>query len=169
VIKNIQIEMAFPMERYSINLKHIGKSNLLQARNLAIEIEIDVAIGTFDTTLRKYKSKVDGKLHEQKAFVDIFVDWTKMYRNRDCEINVDYNATRNMLRRWGNFGVNDVVTQLGNESFNEKTYNERRRLLNVFFSWLEKNKKMHTNPLADVQPKKVQKRKNESRTLFYRR
>jgi hypothetical protein len=106
VIKNIQIEMAFPMERYSINLKHIGKSNLLQARNLAIEIEIDVAIGTFDTTLRKYKSKVDGKLHEQKAFVDIFVDWTKMYRNRDCEINVDYHATRNMLRRWGNFGVN---------------------------------------------------------------
>jgi integrase len=165
----IRLRWRFQKSRYSLNLFVFSKSNLSQARRIARQIEKDVVHDCFDTSLKKYKPLTN---HEPPPVVVIetlvqhFEDWVKNYRNMDCERDIDYNSTRNMLLRWGKFDTSTVVIHLNNESFGATTYNRRLNLLKLFFTWTTKKKVTELNPLEDVSPKKVRRTEKPKRKPF---
>jgi integrase len=159
----------FQKKRYSLNLFVFSKSNLLQAKKIARQIEKDIVHNCFDTSLKKYKPLTN---HEPppvvivKTLVEHFQDWVKNYRNMDCERDIDYNSTRNMLLRWGKFDTSTIVIHLNNELFGARTYNRRLNLLKGFFTWTTKNKITEMNPLEDVLPRKVRQTEKPNRKPF---
>jgi hypothetical protein len=83
---------------------HFTKANLLQAKRIAVQIENDIATDSFDLTLKKYKPlTLQEEIKTDKTLVDHFQEWVKGYRNMDCERDIDYNSTRNMMLKWGDF------------------------------------------------------------------
>jgi hypothetical protein len=86
-------------KRYSIILLTFNKTNLLQARKLALQIEQDMVTDTFDSTLAKYTGDIT-KITSFKeiSVVTLFERWTKSYKQMDGEIHTNYNSTRNMIR-----------------------------------------------------------------------
>ena len=137
-------------------------------------IETDLLTGTFDTTLTSYRdfgSRVEEHQGQQShhkrnspAPEDVHVDfvkqfelWTRQIRNMDCEVNVDYNATRNMLIRWGCTKDDMVVSKLSEEAFCATTYNKRLGMLKLFYAWLVRNGTVPTNPFNEVIRRRVRK------------
>src|SRR5690242_7313413 len=98
----LRLRWRFQKKRYSLNLFVFSKANLSQARKIARQIEKDVVHNCFDISLKKYNPLTN---HEPppvvvvKTLVQHFQDWVKNYRNMDCERDIDYNSTRNMLLR----------------------------------------------------------------------
>jgi integrase len=169
VANRIRLRWRFQTKRYSLNLFLYSKSNLSQAKKIATQIEKDIVHDCFDVTLKKYKpiaSHEPPPVPVVKSLVQHFQDWVKNYRNMDCERDIDYNSTRNMLIRWGKFDTSTVVIHLNNESFGARTYNRRLNLLKGFFTWTNKNKITEINPLEDVLPRKVRKTEKPNRKPF---
>lgn len=162
----IRLRWRHQQQRYSINLFHHTKLNLLQAKKIALAIENDMVSDAFDSTLNKYKSKeqVVKPLHQNT--VDLFTRWVKEYRNRDADIDTDYYQIKRMFERWGVFHLNEVLSRLNNESIGAKTYNARLRILKGFFRWAIKNRLTEHDPLEDIIPKKITKTPKENRKPF---
>lgn len=154
----IRLRWRYQSQRYSLNLFSFSKSNYLQGKLIAVQIEQDLVNGHFDPTLEAYKPAAQIQHPSiQLRLVQQFEEWVRNYRNMDCENDIDYNSTRNMMRRWGTFSTKNVVMHFNSETFGGKTYNRRLTLLKAFFTWLVKAKVVLTNPLEDVIPKKTRR------------
>ena len=94
--------------RYVIALSAYTKINLSKAQKIALEIERDIALDSFDDSLIKYKG-IPIKTIEVKSFVQLYEEWVSTYLNMDCEKNVNYNAFRNMIRKWENVDKKNIL------------------------------------------------------------
>jgi integrase len=163
----IRLRWRYQKQRYSLNLFSFTKNNLLQAKKIAIQIEHDLVNSEFDVSLKKYKPSVPAEEQmPEKTLIACFQEWVKNYRNMDCERDIDYNSTRNMMLKWGQFDVTTVVSHFNKETFGAKTYNRRLTLLKSFFTWAKKSKIVDDNPFEDVLPKKVRKTEKANRKPF---
>lgn len=93
---------------YLITPSAYNKINLSQAKRIALEIERDIALDSFDESLIKYKGNPK-KIRELKSFVQLYEEWATTYLNMDCEKNVNYNAFRNMIRKWENVDERNIL------------------------------------------------------------
>lgn len=76
-----------------------------------------------------------------------------------------YTQTIAMLKKWGDFKVDDTPKLMGRETFGPKTFNDRRNCLIKFYGWMVKKKKIADNPLEEVATKK-RLRNHEQRKPF---
>jgi integrase len=151
--------------RYLITLSAYNKINLSQAKRIALEIERDIALESFDESLIKYKGN-PVKTTVIKSLVQLYEEWVTAYLNMDCEKNVNYNAFRNMIRKWENVDEKNVLIKYNQEVFCATTYNRRLTMLKHFVNWLVKMKIWKVNPVADIKPKKVKKIVSSKRKPF---
>ena len=110
--KRIRLRWRFRKRRFSLNLFHFSKANLLIAREIAFQIENDLSMGVFDISLDRYKpsSIPESSTGTEKTIVEHFEEWVINYRNMDCDRDIDYYSTRNMMTRWGKFECSSVVS-----------------------------------------------------------
>jgi integrase len=162
----IRLRWRYQTKRHSISLGAYSKSNLIQARIIALKIEQDMLLNNFDKTLFKYTGKVVAKPTTNKSFVNLFEEWVKDYKQMDCEVHTNYNATRNMLKKWGEITQENIVKKFNSETFCSKTYNRRLTILKNFINWLIEQNLWAFNPLLSVNNKKNKLIKNQNRTPF---
>jgi len=162
----IRLRWRYEANRHSISLGEYTKSNLIQARIIALKIEQDMLLNNFDKTLFKYTGKAVLKPTDSKSFVSLFEGWVKEYKQMDCEIHTNYNATRNMLRKWDQVSQNNIVRKFNAEIFCSSTYNRRLTILKSFVNWLIIQKMWDFNPLLSVNNKRNKIIKSPSRTPF---
>ena len=162
----IRLRWRYQANRHSLSLGAYTKSNLIQARIIALKIEQDILINNFDKTLFKYTGKVVLKPTISKSFVNLFEEWVKEYKQMDCEIHTNYNSTRNMLRKWNQVSQNNIVKKFNAETFCSTTYNRRLTILKSFANWLIVQKIWDINPLLSVNNKRNKTIKNPNRTPF---
>lgn len=166
---SIRLRWRYLKERFSINLGNYSKINLLKAKKTAIIIEDDLQRGQFDHSLRKYYGDSEEEtLIISKSIVQYFEEWTKHYKQMDCEVHCNYHAVRNMLRKWGVVSEKNMLVKFNSEKFCERTYNRRLTMLKSFVKWLVKNSIWKFNPLEDVNPKRCKKVENPTRNPFTR-
>jgi integrase len=162
----IRLRWRFKAIRHSISLGEYTKSNLIQARIIALKIEQDMLLNNFDKTLNSYSEIKSNKSQVHKSIVALFEEWVKEYKQMDCEIHTNYNSTRNMLRKWGKITEENITNKLNKERVCNTTYNRRLRMLKNFSLWLI-NRKIWTNSYLDeVNPKKVKKTTEPKRSPF---
>lgn len=162
----IRLRWRFKAIRHSISLGKYTKSNLVQARIIALKIEQDIILNQFDKTLNSYSENKSNKSQIHKSIVELFEEWVKDYKQMDCEIHTNYNSTRNMLRKWGKITEENITNKLNKEKVCNTTYNRRLRILKNFSLWLI-NRKIWTNSYLDeVNPKKVKKITEPKRSPF---
>ena len=162
----IRLRWRYQTKRHSISLGAYSKSNLIQARIIALKIEQDMLLNNFDKTLFNYTGKVVAKPTTNKSFVNLFEEWVKDYKQMDCEVHTNYNATRNMLKKWGEITQENIVKKFNSETFCSKTYNRRLTILKNFINWLIEQNLWAFNPLLSVNNKKNKLIKNQNRTPF---
>lgn len=162
----IRLRWRYQANRHSLSLGAYTKSNLIQARIIALKIEQDILLNNFDKTLFKYTGKFVTKPIISKSFVSLFEEWVKEYKQMDCEIHTNYNATRNMLRKWNQVSQNNIVKKFNAETFCSSTYNRRLTILKSFVNWLIVQKIWDINPLLSVNNKRNKTIKNPNRTPF---
>lgn len=151
----IRLRWRYQKQRYSLNLFQYNKANMLQAKKIALSIEHDMVNEAFDSTLNKYRPSSQKSESNVTSIVELFSEWVKQYRNRDCDNDVHFYPIKRMLERWGTFQVKDVLARLNNEVIGTKTYNERLGILKAFFIWASKGSYVDCNPLEDVRPRKM--------------
>lgn len=151
--------------RFQISLSAYNKINLPSAKKIALEIERDIALDIFDESLAKYKGN-PLNIPVIKSFVQLYEEWVTTNLNMDCEINVNYNAFRNMIRKWEDVNEKNVLKIFNQEKFCATTYNRRLTMLKHFVSWLVKMKVWKTNSVADIKSKKVKKIVSSKRKPF---
>jgi integrase len=161
----IRLRWRYQTKRYSLSLYSYDKQNLLQARKTALEIEQDMVNNKFDYSLVKYGKSEELK-ETNKTIVAYFEEWVTFYKQMDCEIHTNYNSTRNMLRKWGEIKEGNIQHKLSLEKNAAVTYNRRLTILKSFVKWLVKNGIWISNPLEDINPKKVKKVKLPKRAPF---
>ena len=159
----IRLRWRYQTNRHSISLGAYTKSNLIQARIIALKIEQDMLLNNFDKTLFNYTGKDVVKPTTSKSFVNLFEEWVKDYKQMNCEIHTNYNATRNMLKKWTNPIQDNIVKKLNAETFCSSTYNRRLTILKSFANWLIVQKIWDYNPLLSVNNKKIKIIKNPNR------
>lgn len=162
----IRLRWRHQSKRYSLNLNAYSKQNLLQARKTALEIEQDMVIGRFDFTLIKYGGKEEAIKEEHKTIVAYFEEWVSSYKQMDCEKHTNYNSTRNMIKKWGKIEEGNIQKKLSLETNAPVTYNRRLTILKNFTNWLVKKGIWNSNPLEDINPKKVKKVIEHKRVPF---
>jgi integrase len=161
----VRLRWRYLSKRYSINLFAYTKENTLHARITALEIEQDIVLGRFDQTLVKYGVKQNEK-EEPKTIVAYFEEWVTNYKQMDCDKHTNYNSTRNMMRKWGKIEECNIQKKLSLETNAAVTYNRRLTILKSFAKWLVKKGIWISNPLEDINPKKVKKEKLPKRAPF---
>ena len=162
----IRLRWRFKAIRHSISLGAYTRSNLIQARIIALKIEQDILLNNFDKTLNSYSENKSIKSLVNKSIVELFEEWVKDYKQMDCEVHTNYNSTRNMLRKWGKITEENITNKLNKEKVCNTTYNRRLRILKNFLKWLT-NRKIWTNSYLDeVTPKKVRKSTEPKRAPF---
>lgn len=167
ITNRLRLRWRFQKKRYSLNLFHFTRANLLQSKKIAVQIENDIATDSFDLTLKRYKPlAIQEEIKRTKSLVEHFQDWVKEYRNMDCERDIDYNSTRNMMLRWEDFDSSTALKHFNKETFGAGTYNRRLNLLKLFFNWAKKFEIAAENPFEDVLPKKVRKTEKLNRKPF---
>jgi integrase len=167
--KRIRLRWRYQGERYSLNLTHYTRANLLEAKKVALMIETDLLSGAFDISLSKYtgeqRKAVKGavrralgqsftKESESPLYAENFRVWAVSYKNISLDNNLHYSGIYRMLKRWGNISLDNVVRKLNSEDLAVFTYNERLRMLRQFFSWSTKQGFTAFNPVEDVRPRK---------------
>lgn len=156
-------------KRFSLSLSNYCKLHLLEAQKVALQIEQDILMGCFDETLVKYGAKKNeaGRVSKiPEGFVGQFEWWVKQYKHMDCELHINYNAFRNMIRKWGKVEEDNVLKKMNSEIFCANTYNRRLTILIDFSKWLVKNGVWNSNPLIDVKKKKGKKGNQDKRQPF---
>ena len=167
--ERIRLRWRYHGKRYSFSLSSISKTHHLEAQKVALQIEQDVLTGCFDSRLVKYgarKKEPGGEVGFPETFVQQFEWWVKQLLHMDCELHINYNAFRNMIRKWGKVEEGNVLKKMNSETFSNSTYNRRLTLLKHFVKWLVKNGVWNSNPVEDIQKKKVKKVKQEKRQPF---
>lgn len=164
----IRLRWRYQSIRYSINLNTYSKVNLLAARKLALQIEMDIANDIFDTSLKEYhyQSETENFPQVKKTVVAYFEEWTSHIKQMDCELHTNYNSLRNMLRKWGDIEQSSIVKKLNAETFCEATYNRRLHMLKAFVKWLVKKGVWTVNSLEDINSKRVKRVKQVKRKPF---
>lgn len=163
----IRLRWRHESKRYSLNLSFYNKINLIQARKTASQIEQDLVTDCFDTTLLKYSNKKSPvKNIKNTSIVGLFEEWTKDYKQMDCDINTDYNSLRGMLKKWKIITQDNILKKLNAEKFCASTYNRRLSMLRTFAKWLVKKLVWNNNPFEDVENKKYKKVKQVTRKPF---
>ncbi|GAA4334947.1 site-specific integrase [Flaviaesturariibacter amylovorans] len=162
----IRLRFRYLGKRYAINLFAYNRANLLEAKKVALQIEQDIRSCSLDLSLDKYRPGQKAAEQEPKTIIELFEGWVRDYRNMDCEKDIDYNSTRNMMRRWGRFDTRSVVRLLNAENIAPRTYNRRLTLLRAFFTWAVKSKAVPENPLEEVLPKKAKRTEKANRKPF---
>jgi len=171
----IRLRWRYQEDRFSLNLSQYNKSNLAEANKIALQIELDMLYQQFDYSLNKYRSEREGlspkkerqkPALKEKSIVEYFEEWTKNYRQMDCEVNIHYNALRNTMKKWGPFNEENALSKLNSETFGARTYNERLTMLKGFAKWLVKAGIWSYDPFEDVVRKKVKKAPKPSRRPF---
>ena len=152
--------------RYSINLSAFNKINLLEAKRVALSIEQDMVTDNFDYSLIRYNGKRIDTGSKGRTFVQLFESWVKNYKQMDCELHTNYNAVRNMIRKWDRVDPSNIVRKLNAEKFCGATYNRRLTMLKLFGTWLVDNQVWKTNPLITVSRKKHKKLLQPKRKPF---
>jgi hypothetical protein len=69
--------------RLSINFAAFSELNLLAARKLALVIEQDLVLGTFDQTLAKYTGKECRSSLPRMNFTELFEYWIKNNKQKE--------------------------------------------------------------------------------------
>ncbi|MES2373835.1 MAG: tyrosine-type recombinase/integrase [Bacteroidota bacterium] len=161
----IRLRWRFNGIRHTLNLSAYTKINLQKAKKLAIEIERDMALDNFDSTLLRYKGEPNTTAII-KPFKEQYEEWVSNYLNMDCEKNVNYNAFRNMIRKWGQVNEANVLEKFNAETFCVGTYNRRLTMLKNYIKWLVKSGLWAANPVADVQPRRGKKLPKSKRKPF---
>ena len=163
--ERIRLRWRFQGVRYALNLSAYTKVNLIQARKIASEIEFDMALGGFDSKLAKYKG-VTTTNTPKMGFTDQYEAWVRDYMNMDCEVNTNYNAFRNMIRKWGEVDEQNVLAKFNSEQFCVGTYNRRLSMLKTYVKWLVKSGIWKNYPVEDVQPRRGKKLPKPKRKPF---
>jgi len=155
-------------KRYSLSLSVYNQLNLIKAKKVALQIELDIITGNFDMTLVKYTGKTPSNTKNgiPKTFVELFEEWTISYKQMNCEVHTNYNSCRNMIKKWGIVNQNNILKKLNEETFCALTYNRRLNILKDFTKWLVKQKVWTVKPLEDVMRKKVTKIPKPKRKPF---
>jgi integrase len=164
--ERIRLRWRYCSKRFSVNLSAATELNMLQAKKLALQIEQDLILGSFDETLFKYNGKQTANSNKGKSFAENFEYWVKNYRQRDCDLHTDYNSTRSMVRKWGRVDASNVVKKLNSETNVAVTFNRRLSILKSFIDWLVEYKIWEVNPLASVQRKRIKAKKLTTREPF---
>lgn len=162
----IRLRWRFQSKRYSINLSAYTKTNLLQAKKVALNIEQDMANEKFDYSLNRYKGKPETTAVTEKSIVAYFEEWTTSYKQMDCELHTNYNSVRNMLKKWGETNQTNILYKFNSETFCGATYNRRLTMLKDFIKWLIRKGVWTFHPLQDVSPKRYKKPKQPKRKPF---
>ena len=156
----IRLRWRYLSKRYSVNFSAYSKANLIEAKKVALIIELDVLTHKFDKTLGKYFKKYDDYANASKKQsnpVALFESWVKEYLNLDCEKNIDYHQVRNMMRKWSGLNEHNILTYLNSEKVSPKTYNERLALLKRYNKWMYKQGYWSSCLLEDVNKRKEKK------------
>lgn len=95
----IRLRWRYQSKRYSLNLSIYNKTNVLQAKKIALTIEHDMAYEKFDHSLNRYKGKSEIESDLKKSIVEYFEEWTSSYKQMNCELHTNYNSVRNMLKK----------------------------------------------------------------------
>ncbi len=130
------------------------KTKFINPRKTALEIEQDMVLGIFDSTLLKYGAKITIKKEENRSIVSYFEEWVTSYKQMDCEKHTNYNSTRNMMKKWGKIEESNIQKKFSLETNAAVTYNRRLTILKSFIKWLVKMGIWKSNPLEDINPKK---------------
>jgi integrase len=162
----IRLRWRYQSKRYSTSLSTYNKTNLLAARETAILIEQDIVNDTFDSTLSKYKGGSENSIRPAGTIVELFEEWTSVYKQMDCEKHTNYNSVRNMMKKWGAIQQGNILTKFNAETFCERTYNRRLTMLRDFAKWLVKQSGWSANPFEDISPKKGKKISQPKRKPF---
>jgi len=151
--------------RYTLSLLAYNKINLQKAQKTALEIERDIALEIFDGSLKKYRGDTT-PAPQAKPFNKQYEEWVSDYLNMDCDINVNYNAFRNMINKWGAVSEKNVLKKFNSEQFCTGTYNRRLTMLKQYVNWLVKSGIWKSNPVADVKPKRGKRLPRPKRRPF---
>lgn len=162
----IRLRWRYQSKRYSFSLFKHSKENLVHARKTALEIEQDMIIGRFDGTLNKYGRKAEASEQFNKSIISYFEEWTINIMQMDCEKHTNYNSTRNMMRKWGDIQEGNIQKKFSLETNAAVTFNRRLTILKSFCRWLVKKGVWNSNPLEDINPKKVKKVKEQKSKPF---
>jgi len=162
----IRLRWRYQSIRYSINLHSYSKVNLLAARKIALQIEMDIANDIFDTSLKDYQNESEIIPEVKKTVVAHFEEWTSDIKQMDCELHTNYNSLRNMLKKWGSIEQSNILKKLNAETFCAGTYNRRLHMLKEFVKWLVKKGIWASNPLEDINSKRVIREKQVKRKPF---
>jgi len=162
----IRLRWRYLTKRYSLNLSHLSKGNLLYAKKTALTIEQDMALNQFDLSLSKYSGNRPLLPSTGKTLVEYFEEWTSNYKQMDCEKHCNYHQVRNMIKKWENVTQNNILANLNAAKIGEKTYNRRLTMLKDFSKWLVKRSVWFTNPFEDVNQKRVRKEVKAERRPF---
>jgi integrase len=165
----IRLRWRYQGKRYSINLAAYTKLHLTKAKTVAALIEKDMAFDSFDYSLNRYKGNErskNGVLTPEKTIVGYFEEWASVYKQMDCETHIDYYSLRNTLKKWGKITEQNMLINLNSEKFSPQTYNKRLSTLKGFAKWLVKLKIWASNPLEEVDKRKVKKVDDPTRKPF---
>jgi integrase len=165
----IRLRWRYEGKRYSLSLSSYTKTNVLAAKKIVLQIELDIAKEQFDNTLVKYGGKTAPSIQiAEKTFtiVEYFEKWVKTYKQLDCDKNSDYFHLRNTLKKWGEIPNSEMLNKLNVEKYSPKTYNERLSMLNMFSIWMRSQGIWDYNPFEGVSRRKVKKTEKADRVPF---
>ena len=160
----IRLRWRYMGQRYSINHSHYSNINLVLAKKLALQIEQDMILNQFDSTLQRYKHTPKKTIPVvNKSTIEWFEEWTRDYKQIDLDVNVHYNSVRAMLKRWGKFTTREMLDKLNKEALGAQTYNERLVILSHFSQWMVKKEVWKSNSFEGVSKKKIKKTEKSNR------
>lgn len=157
---SIRLRWRYKQKRYSFCMKSDTLSNRHRASRIASRIEQDIAEGTFDSSLSRYK--VDESCAADSSGVKLlerFLYWVRNVRNAELASTTYYLSIYNMIRRWGTFQIESVPLLLKGEKLSASTYNDRLTCLCTFFAWMVRKHYLLENPLEEVKRQKRRKPK----------
>ena len=165
----IRLRWRYEGKRYSLSLSSYNKANVLAAKKIVLQIELDIAKEQFDNTLVKYGGKTAPSIliaEKTCTIVQYFEKWVKAYKQLDCDKNSDYFHLRNTLKKWGEIQNSEMLNKLNVEKYSPKTYNERLSMLNMFSIWMRSQGIWDSNPFEGVSRRKVKKTEKADRVPF---
>jgi len=170
----IRLRWRYQGIRYSLSLFSYNKANLTLARKSVLQLELDIINNQFDETLIRYGKSTTESVQAEPVIqssikpdlVKCFELWTREYRQIDCERKSHYRHTRNILKRWADVPLDQLVFALNKEKFCAQTFNERLSILRGFSQWMVKQKTWASNPFEDVSKRKKDKSIKPERKPF---
>ena len=166
----VRLRWRYEGVRYSLSLFQYTEFNLLEAKKVALVIQQDMLMNSFDDTLSKYgginSPTRKGNEKTEQTFLMHFERWVKEYKQMDTELSCNYNSCRVMVSKWGKVTSDNVLAKFNAETFCAVTYNRRLTILKSFINWMVGEEIWKRNPLSSVRAKKVKREKQKTREPF---